>query len=260
EEATSAAQPSFVETGSPVTLPTLGLVRGVQSSAAPDDENRLIVCTFESMDGQAKHASAVYVSLDRGNSWMRTLVDESSDWVSEPSCASGQAGRAYFATSASDTSRGSLSHARGLTETFRSLDGGLTWEHPQRYPFFDWTLLHVSSSRSEADERVYLLGNRIAQGFGGRGNGSWMPLHGPIALSDDGLTFDAPQFPEGFDAKDSDRFGLFPLGAVSFSEDETLFAFGKLYPRLKAEYVFLRYSREGYRQVASIPLPAGTDG
>ncbi len=85
-----------VKVGPAITLPVQGLALQLFASAAPDDPDRLLICTFEEDIQHARHPSAAYVSLDAGNTWMRTLVDANSDWVSETSCAAGSNGRAYF--------------------------------------------------------------------------------------------------------------------------------------------------------------------
>jgi len=110
------------------------------------------------------------------------------------------------------------------------------------------------------DEEVYLSGNEVADGFGGKGDGAWIKQRGPLSRSEDGIHFGWPRFPEGLEGAQDDKYGLFPLGAVSVRGDATLVLFGKLRFRQASEYVFCQYDSQGYRQVSRIPLPAETDG
>lgn len=110
--------------GHPAVLPVVDMPKNVWASAAPDDPDRLLICAFEKDGEHAKHHSAAYLSLDGGASWMKTLDDTDSDWVSETSCAAGARGTAYFVGGASDTSAGDPRHESGTAEIFRSPDGG----------------------------------------------------------------------------------------------------------------------------------------
>jgi hypothetical protein len=245
-----------VEVGPAVPLPIEGVAVKMFASAAPDDEDRLLVCDFESDHDHGRHVSAAYVSLDAGNTWMRTLVDASSKWVSEPSCAAGAHGGSYFVASASDTSRGGLNHARGSTDAFRSLDGGLTWTGPRRYPFIDWTSLAVADGDNSWESKVYLFGNNVANGFGDSGEGTWLHRRALMAVSDDGLHFKPPTFPsvEGDPAKT----GYYPIGTLPLRDGSILALFARL-AQPKTGSGFVLYKAEGttYAPLGIIEMPPG---
>lgn len=239
-----------VEIGPSISLPTEGVPQQLWASAASDDPDRLLACTFEADSSKARMASAVYVSLDEGNTWMRTLVDSHSDWVSETACAAGGRGRAYFVAGVSDTSRGSMRHEWGSMEAYRSSDGGLSWGKARRYPFIDWMALAVSKNAS--DERVYLFGNVQADGIGDAGAGGWREGREPMLASSDGLAFSAPMFPHNSPGADTQQ--AFPLGAAVFNDGRVLALFAEI-----PQTSFAVYSFDGssYRVLSHVQMPAG---
>jgi hypothetical protein len=244
-----------VALGPTIQLPVDGLALQLWASTAPDNPDRMLVCTFESHRMIGKHVSAVYVSLDSGSSWVRTLVDANSNWVSETSCASGADGWAYFVAGVSDTSQGGIDHARGTTEAFRSMDGGLTWAGPQRYPFVDWTALAVASGGKIADSKVYLFGNNLAKGFGDAGEGTWVNRRAPLAISQDGLHYAAPICPvtEG----DPTKTGHYPIGALALEDGSVLTLFARLAMQSsESGYDLYRAEGETYGKIGSIEMPA----
>jgi hypothetical protein len=253
ETAGTRKDQASLEVGAPSVLPTLGRIWQVLAAAAPDNPDGLVACTFETDREHGREPSVLYASFDAGNTWMRTKVDHSSDWVSETSCAYGDRGRVYFADSASDTSHGGLDHERGTADVFRSRDGGLTWSDAEKYPFIDWTSLFTVAGTSE---KVYLFGNNVARGFGGKGNGEWVGKRGPMSISEDGSPFGPPVFPAI--PPEKDKYGLFPLGAVGLPDGAVLMLFGKLtVPRSDSEYVLYKSDQNGYRPFSRIALPKG---
>jgi hypothetical protein len=245
-----------IAVGPAIPLPIDGTVLQLWVSVAPDNPGRLLVCTFESDNAHARHISAAYVSLDAGGSWVRTLLDASSTWVSETSCASGSEGRAYFVASASDTSGGSPNHERGTTEAFRSLDGGLTWAVPRRYPFVDWTAVAAADGASISQRKVYLFGNSLANGFGDAGEGTWHGRRAMLAVSDDGLHFNSPIFPVL--AGDQEKTGYYPITALALQDGSILALFAKLkQPRLESTYVLYQAEGADYGVLGAMKMPEG---
>lgn len=247
----SASPDEFTfEIGPPIPLPIPGYAMSLSVSAAPDNPDRLLVCTFE--DEGVTRPSAAYVSLDAGSTWIRTLVDRSSRQVAEESCATGTGEQAYFVASASDTSHGGLKHENGTMEAFRSLDGGLTWTGPRRYPFVDYTALGVVSSGDTQKEIVYLFGNAVASGFGDTGDGGWLNRQ-LMAISEDGLHYSSPKFP-------SDKFpseqnsASYPIGAVVTTGGEVLVLFAA-----DQSYALYRSDHKGYGLVSTMRLPSRSD-
>ena len=239
-------------------LPVNGLAKDVWASAAPDDPNRLLVCTFEADATHASHHSAAYLSLDRGNTWMRTLDNAGSDWVSEPSCVAGAGGKAYFVVGVSDTSAGPPNHRRGTMEMFRSLDGGLRWSPPHRYPFVDWTSLAVSET---ASDYLYLFGHHIAKGIGDKGLGSWEEAIRPLLVSrDSGESFSPPRFSSD-QANNPWRRG-YPITSLSTKDGAILALYAQAFdaiPALSSKMSFALYKVDGdrYEKVSDIGLPPG---
>lgn len=245
----------LIKVGPATSLPVQGLALQLFASAAPDDPDRLLVCTFEEDVEHARHPSAAYVSLDAGNTWMRTLVDANSDWVSETSCATGSNGRAYFVAGVSETSSGTFEHEKGTTEVYRSVDGGLNWGEPRRYPFMDWTALCVAKYLANDQEWVYLFAHNLAQGFGDAGSGRWVNKKPLMAVSNDGLHFSYPEFPPS--TADESKVGAFPLGAVVLPGRKVLALVAKS-PRAGAglQYTLYRSDDSGYRILSTIEMPS----
>ncbi len=228
-----------------VPLPVEGKVNFLFASAAPDDPDRLLACATEHDDLRGRFPSAVYASLDAGNTWMRVLVDASSDLLSELSCVAGTNGRAYFVTSASETSRPFSRHELGSMEAFRSLDGGLNWTGPRRYPFVDLPALAVTNTGDQT-EKVYLFGNNFARGWGDAGNGSWRG-RAMMAVSEDGLDFSEPSFPVG---GTDPTLNYFPSNALALKDSCILALF-----RSGNRHLLFKSDDKGYRQLSEIELP-----
>lgn len=250
----SSSRLPIIKIGPATSLPVHGLALQLFASAAPDDPNRLLVCTFEEDSEHARHPSAAYVSLDAGNTWMQTLVDAKSDWVSETSCAAGSKGRAYFAAGISETSSGKFDHEKGTAEVYRSLDGGLNWGEPRRYPFLDWMALCVADNPADDQEKVYLFAHNLAQGFGDAGSGRWLNKKPLMAVSDDGLHYSYPKFPPS--TADESKLGAFPLGAVILPAGKVLALVARS-PSAGAglQYALYRSDDSGYQMLSTIEMP-----
>lgn len=238
--------------GPEIVLPTLGVPQQMLAFAAPDDPDRILACTSESDPANARLASAVYLSLDAGNTWMRTLLDADSDWVSETACATGPKGLAYFSAGNSDTRRGALNHSSGSAEIFRSSDGGLTWTGPRRYPFIDW--MQMAASQNGTDSTVYLFGNVEAAGDGDAGTGAWMERYRPLRRSEDGLNFLSPVFPGASAVEDREQG--FPISAVMLPDGRALALFAEIRTKTFALY---EASSNSYRLVSRVTMPSGAE-
>jgi len=247
--AAAAPQALTFDIGPAVPLPVEGTPQQLWASASPDDPDRLLVCTFEAEPTHAQLSSAAYVSLDSGNTWMRTLVDSHSDWVSETTCAAGTRGRAYFLAGVSDTSLGPARHERGSAEFYRSSDGGLSWMAPRRYPFIDWMTFAIPSNGS--DVPMYLFGNHQASGSGDMGAGAWLEKPRPMLVSRDGLTFAPPEFPT--EPQTNPGKSAFPLSAVVQDDGSALALFAEI---PNARFRLYKSDPSGYRLVSTIEMPA----
>jgi hypothetical protein len=232
-----------------IAIPSIGVPQQMLAFAAPDEPDRILVCTSESDPEHARLISAAYVSLDDGNTWMRTLLDDDSDWVSETACATGPKGVAYFAAGASDTLRGALNHSSGTAEIYRSYDGGLTWTEPRRYPFIDWMQLAIPQSSPAGT--AYLFGNSQAAGEGDAGTGVWMDRHRLLRRSDVGATFSVPEFPNRPEAEVSEEG--FPIAAVVLPNGNAVALFAELRTKTFALY---EAGKNSYDLVSRVELPA----
>jgi hypothetical protein len=244
--------------GAAISLPVDGLPLQIFASAPDDEPNHLLVCSFEEDGEHAQHPSSAYVSLDAGTSWMRTLRDANSDWVSETSCAAGTKSRAYFVAGVSDTPAGVPDHTRGTTEVYQSFDSGLTWAVMRRYPFIDWTFLLVSDLH-EKNEELHLFGHELAAGSGDRGEGVWVARKGVLLTSRDGVHFASPRFApmEG----DESKIGCYPLGAVAKEDGSVISLFARNPgPGKRLEYVLYRIDGTSYAALSRIEFPPGLIG
>jgi len=247
----AAQEFGHLETGPAIALPVSGVTQQLWASAAVDEPGRLLVCTLEADPRDARLSSSAYISLDGGNTWMRTLLDAHSDWVSETSCAAGTKGRAFFVAGVSDTSRGALDHSLGSSEAYRSSDGGLTWMGPRRYPFIDWMQLAVSATGKQ--DLVYLFGNEEAIGNGEAGAGAWEGKRRPMRKSSDGLLFSLPEYPESTSSESRDQG--FPLNAIVIDSGDAIVLFGEIPSQSLDLYTA---GTRGYQYLSKIELPSGT--
>lgn len=252
EPTTSASEPR-IEVGVPVSLPVDGVVRQLKVSSAPDNPDNILVCTFENDVEHSRETSAAYGSFDGGSSWTMTLRDASSLWVSETSCTLGQRGRAYFVASASNTTRGGMGHQEGTTDVFRSLDGGLTWMGPRKYPFMDWTSLALGQPDGEGNQKVFLFANHLATGFGDFGEGAWVDGSPILAISEGNLRFGMPRVPD-------DGEGLvaaFPISSLSTEDGRVL----SLVERVRGgsaipDAIINAWDGRTYKAIGKIELPS----
>lgn len=176
------SSPIVVTTRVPVTVAGSGSYWWADLTAAPDDARRLLVCGTVTAPGRQAAWGFVSVSDDAGASWQSTLLDSTSAWVSEESCAYGSGGTAYFVAGASHVIAGELHHEVGTMHVFRSADGGHTWILRQRGLWLDYTGSVIDS----ASGRLSVFANDMATS-----GGTWVTRRGPFLLTsrDSGATF-----------------------------------------------------------------------
>jgi hypothetical protein len=159
----------------------------VWASADPADASRLIVCGRMSDPADNLDAGYVSTSIDGGATWKRALLENSTRWVTEESCAYGRAGRAYFIAGASDFYDGVPHHETGHMHFYVSRDGGLTWRRTwtRVNGWLDWTSTAVSYSPQQHRETVVVFANQGTDRLG-----HWFPNQ-PVAVAsqDGGRTF-----------------------------------------------------------------------
>src|SRR5258708_959848 len=102
--ATGAASGASVRVGSVVHVSGKdGPIFQMWAFADPHDARYLMACGSQNDPSASDLLSGyVYVSADGGLTWSRTLRDNSSNWVSEESCAYGSLERVYYAAGVVD--------------------------------------------------------------------------------------------------------------------------------------------------------------
>lgn len=152
----------------PINPPGTGYHGEVTAAADPQSAKNLIVCGFRgNPQTGAAYEGYVYQSGDGGKTWREALVDATSQWVAEESCAFGPAHQAYFAAGDSDTSRGVPAHQSGNLHLYGSSDGGRTWRTIQVDRFMDYTSMTVDDTLGPWRNTLYIFANVLADGKGG---------------------------------------------------------------------------------------------
>lgn len=137
-------------------------VNQLWAHADPSDGQHLIACGSFQYPQSSVWQGYIYSSPDSGATWQRTLLDDSTRWVTEASCAYGENGRAYFADGESDTSTGRPRHEWGHLQLFTSDDHGMTWKRAGRRGFVDWTVLASLPADREHAASLIIFGNAAA--------------------------------------------------------------------------------------------------
>src|SRR2546426_5560145 len=86
----------------PVSPPGSALPLQLNRATGEADGRVLMVCGGRPSSHHNTQEGFVYASYDSGRTWQETLVESSSAWVSEESCALGTDGRAYFVAGVSN--------------------------------------------------------------------------------------------------------------------------------------------------------------
>lgn len=150
----------------PVDPPRVAHHRQVMVFADPESADTLVVSGARANPERAAGFEGyVYRSGDGGRSWREVLVDTSSQWVSEESFTFGSGHQAWFVASASDSTRGTISHPRGTARLYRSPDGGRTWTNVHTGAFMDWTAMSVDRTAGPNRGSLYIFANHVADGY-----------------------------------------------------------------------------------------------
>jgi hypothetical protein len=130
--------------------------------ADPDDASNLIACGMKWNAQTNANYGFVYFSRDEGKSWQTALEDESSNWVSEESCAFGIDGVAYFIADASEIDNiGTLHHDHGTTRIWVSHDSGRSWQLGATTGWTDFSSSVVDRSLGPNQNRLYVMFNNL---------------------------------------------------------------------------------------------------
>ena len=121
----------------------------------------IMVCGTRTIPERNAAEGFVYVSTDFGKTWRQTLVDASTAWVSEQSCAFGPNRKAYFVSSSSVFFHGLPHHNLGRSRLYSSLDDGSTWQAGAEWPFLDYSSTAVGTSEAFSEDPVYVFANDV---------------------------------------------------------------------------------------------------
>lgn len=192
----------------PVSPPGSSLPLLLNRASGEAEGRVLMICGERPSPLRNTHEGFVYASYDGGRTWIESLVESSSAWVSEPSCALGVDNRAYFIAGVSNADRGYARHEFGRMYLYSSTDGGRTWGSPSIGPFLDWTGVIVDQNQGANRGRIYVWANHVTDG-----RGSWSPPRPALFTSTDGgrtlLDPVTPTTPSTFK-----RVGAFPSNGV----------------------------------------------
>jgi hypothetical protein len=93
----------------------------VLAAADPQLDSRLMICSMVET-GAGRYATAVYLSHDKGSTWVRTFLEDTALNSFDPSCVFGEGGEAWFLSIGFP---GEEPYTQ--TRLFHSSDSGLTW-------------------------------------------------------------------------------------------------------------------------------------
>ena len=223
------AQPSGgVDLGPSVRVSLSGeRIDQIWAHADPRDGQHLIACGYFSYPHLNVKYGYVYSSFDAGTSWRRTLLDDSTRWVTEESCAYGEKGHAYFVDGESDTSTGEPHHRWGHLQLFVSDDHGMTWKRAGRRAegFVDWPFLVAIPADRKHSTSLVMFGNEATDRIG-----HWWDQR-PVALT---ATGDARTI-SGLIAPTTSSIRTFAGGSVVLPDRTALFIAGSTDERLSTE-------------------------
>jgi hypothetical protein len=214
------ATPKLV-VGPRIPVNPVGIYRHVQVTGAVDPEcdNNLIIAGARVSPNESSWQGYIYRSGDGGKSWTEALVDKSSRWVSEESCAFGLDHQAYFVTGVSDTSSYGNHHEFGQMHLYRSPDGGEAWSLLKTERFMDYTKIAIDRNAGARRGNIYIFAHNLKDGLGG-------DLGGKPALVTlremPNLTFSVTTM----ENRKSEKFATFPSGAAVLSDGTAFAVFG----------------------------------
>ncbi len=128
---------------------------------SPSKPGTIMVCGTRTVPARNAAEGYVYLSTDYGKTWREVLVDASTKWVSEHSCAFGRDGDAYFLSSRSAFFRGLPHHDKGWSYLYSSSDSGMSWNIAADWPFVDFTSTVVDTSPSSVHGPVFIFANDV---------------------------------------------------------------------------------------------------
>lgn len=120
-----------------------------------------MVCGTRTIPVRNAAEGYVYLSTDYGQTWREVLVDASTKWVSEHSCAFGLNQQAYFLSSRSAFYHGLPHHDQGRSRLYSSTDDGSTWRETTDWPFIDFSSTAVDLQEESTRRLVFIFANDL---------------------------------------------------------------------------------------------------
>jgi hypothetical protein len=157
------SQSVTIRSGQPVRISDSDLATywWADMDGSPSKPGTIMVCGTRTIPSRNAAEGFVYLSADYGSTWREVLVDASTQWVSEHSCAFGPNGNAYFLSSSSAFFHGLPHHDQGRSRLYRSSDDGLNWRETGDWPFIDFSSTAVNTADESGRGIVYIFANDI---------------------------------------------------------------------------------------------------
>ena len=182
----------------------------------PFNASALIACGMQWNPKQNAFSAFVYSSVDGGKSWALAMLDRSSPWVSEISCAFGQNHMAYLISEASNVIDGIPNHSRGTTRLFVSSDSGRHWAETLKTGWAD----HSTSAVNMRTGKLYTFYQ--TRPVLDRGE-SFSASVGVLVFSRDGLHVSGAFTPRAFESLAYQ--GVYPSHAVALKDGSVVALF-----------------------------------
>jgi hypothetical protein len=135
----------------------------IDLTADPDVPGDMFACGYRYSEARNAMIGFLYRSQDDGRSWSEALNDDSSDWVSEESCAAGGGGRVFFMAESALMIHGKVPaevplQQRGQIHLYFSGDSGRSWTLIHKEGWLDHTAMAVDWTHGPRRGRMYLFG------------------------------------------------------------------------------------------------------
>jgi hypothetical protein len=216
----------------------------------PTNPKRMIACSVVLIPEQAKRSTVIYATADGGETWKATMDATYAGHSSDPDCAFGADGTAYYLTEIVPENGGIVGNGTPV-DIHLSSDGGMTW--PRKTSFnlglFDRSWLVTDTTRSSPYYGRVYSGSWSSRGFFDRDG------YGVMYTTDKGATWSK------FARVESDTGLVFWVGNCDVATDGFLAC--TLYRRFVAETEM--YPHKGppmplKRSTAMLGFVTSTDG
>jgi hypothetical protein len=133
----------------------------VQIASDPSDAKRLVACSIMLSDDQNYLFSrpshiVLYTSVDSGFSWIPTHELDNHQYNTDPACAFGLSGNAYFMSFGGDLFKQEEPGFKLRMPMYRSMDGAKTWTEVGEAGWGDREYITVDDTPGKYHGRVYV--------------------------------------------------------------------------------------------------------